>query len=80
MGSSPGFGSNPDNTPSLVETRPLASFPSVALLLRFTGYALRRGAGSPGTEAGDRVSIMSGVLSGLDPKPGELPMDRLKFR
>ena len=26
------------------------------------------------------LSIMSGVLSGLDPKPGELPMARLKLR
>ena len=26
------------------------------------------------------VSNMSGGLSGLDPKPGELPMARLKFR
>ena len=31
-------------------------------------------------EAGGEVSTMSGVLSGLDPKPGELPMARLKFR
>ena len=31
-------------------------------------------------EGGNGVSIMPGVLSGLDPKPGELPMARLKSR
>ena len=31
-------------------------------------------------DAGDEVSVMSGVLSGLDPKPSELPMARLKPR
>ena len=30
MGSSLGFGSNPDNTPGLVETQPPASFPRPA--------------------------------------------------
>ena len=29
-------------------------------------------------DAGGEVSVMSGVLSGLDPKPSELPMARVK--
>ena len=33
-----------------------------------------------GNEASGRVSTKPGVLSGLDPKPGELPMARLKSR
>ena len=31
-------------------------------------------------ETGGRVSTMLDVLSGLDPKPGDLPMARLKLR
>ena len=52
----------------------------------FGGFGLRaavsrRGAlwGAEG-EAVGRVSVMPWVLSGLDPKPGELPMARLKPR
>jgi len=38
------------------------------------------GVGVPGTEADGRASTKPDVLSGLDPKPGDLPMARLKLR
>ena len=40
----------------------------------------RSNAGKLGCEFGGRTSIKFGVLSGLDPKPSELPMARLKSR
>ena len=41
---------------------------------------IRRANASDGPDARGELSVRSGVLSGLDPKPGELPMARLKFR
>ena len=52
MGRSPGFGSNPDNTPDIVETSPPTSCPGGSSL-RFAPNALRRSTGSPGTCAPD---------------------------
>ena len=44
---------------------------------RFGGLSVQRSRSR--VEGEDGVSDMSDVLSGLDPKPGELPMARLKF-
>ena len=40
----------------------------------------RLGTGKLWDKFGGRASIKFGVLSGLDPKPSELPMARLKSR
>ena len=50
------------------------SAPAQAFSCGVTGFRNAEG------EVDGRVSIMSGVLPGLDPKPGELPMARLKPR
>ena len=42
--------------------------------------AKRSNSATLGNEVGEEVSIKPDVLSGLDPKPGELPMARLKPR